>query len=184
VVGDCEKTVIMKQGLAIELSGKEFTCCKKCGYLCSLLFVVMTAGFIYLEVIIPFPDSVFVFGFHAFFYLAYQIFASETEAREYLSNTLSIDQTFQDIQKAIESAPICILKIGCYHVVTERDSDGNTSTRDVYTHRAEEPFSFSGWVDISPPASTIDYLRFLKLSRLHIDEIVEMDPNVRARYKS
>merc|ERR1719329_1136530 len=54
----------------------------------------------------------------------------------------------------------------------------------VNTHYVEEQFKYTGWVDRSPPSSTIDFLKFFTLTRLKIDEIVEMAPQVKARYEA
>ena len=62
-------------------------------------------------------------------------------------------------------------------------SGSGENRKRVNTHYAEEDFTFTGWVDRSPPSSTIDFLKFFKLTRLEIDEIVEMAPNVKVRYE-
>ena len=60
---------------------------------------------------------------------------------------------------------------------------GGKNRKKVVTFNGEQQFVYTGWVDRSPPSSTIDFLKFFTLTRLKIEEIVEMAPQVKARYE-
>ena len=111
-------------------------------------------------------------------YLGYHFNAWDTDAWKYLNNTLSTTVLFNNITNAIAAPPECIYKIECYHWLKKKNG------RDkIVTHSAKEPFRFTGWVDRSPPATSIDYLNNLLLCRLKIDEIIDMAPMVRKRHQ-
>lgn len=65
---------------------------------------------------------------------------------------------------------------------TRKDKKGRTRKVRVDTHDAAQDFQIIGCVDRSPPASTIDFLKFFNIIRLEIDEVVEMAPDVKSRY--
>lgn len=81
------------------------------------------------------------------------------------------------------------MTIQCYHyethIVTERDSEGNTRTRTetrrVNTHFARETFPIYSWMDRSPPSSTLYYLDVLHLVRLRTYKSVDYAPGAMNR---
>ena len=170
--------------MEVNLSGDELTCKKFCLSLGALTsFLIFYAGLLYDLVISYPPGPSGLIILLVFIYIVYQVIACKTEGFEYLKNTLSTVVLFDNITKAIAAPPDCIYKIQCYHWETRRDNNGNEKRVRVNTHAAEERFTFTGWVDRSPPATSIDYIAKLLVCRLNIDEIIDMAPVVRKRYQ-
>jgi hypothetical protein len=177
-----EKTILFKEGMEVNLSGDEVTCKKfYLGLGAATCFFIFYAGLIHELAIVPEPTPLVVLLF--IIYIVYQVIACQTEGFKYLRNTLSTITLFDNITKAIAAPPDCIFKIKCYHYENRRDNNGNTKRVRVDTHSAEQRFHFTGWVDRSPPASSIDYLNNLLVCRLNIEEIIDMAPVVRKRYQ-
>ena len=57
-----------------------------------------------------------------------------------------------------------------------------TVEEKIPSYCTKKKFEFTDWVDRSPPASTIDFLNLILVSRLNIDKIVDMSPTARKRY--
>jgi len=53
----------------------------------------------------------------------------------------------------------------------------------VNTHYAEKHFKIKKWEDKSPPASTLDFLSVLLLSRLHTDKSLKWGPKANQRFE-
>ena len=119
----------------------------------------------------------------------YWIYSCCTSSTKYIMNTTALKQVFANVDAAIRSPPDCSMTMQCYHyethIVTERDSEGNTSTRTetrrVNTHYAREVFPIYSWVDRSPPSSTLYYLDVLHLVRLRTYKTVNYAPGAMNR---
>jgi hypothetical protein len=59
-----------------------------------------------------------------------------------------------------------------YHYEWRRRGNKNRYER-VNTHRKEEPFRYSEYIDQSPEASALEYLKNYKLTRVHYNVDVE-----------
>ena len=172
--------MLFKDGMRIELSGKEEgskTIIRKvAGGTCWFIGIFGGIHFVStteIEFIKEF--SAHILGIILCFYLAYLIKACNYEASKFMDNILSISDLFKDIEKAINAAPKCDFYIYCY--------DKDSENKHINESRERKNFKIDQWVDRSPPASNIDFLKFFKLTRLEIDESVEMSPIVRKRYE-
>ena len=121
----------------------------------------------------------------------YWIWSCCTSSSRYICNTTAIDQVYQNVDRAIKSAPVCTMRIECYHyetrVHTTKDSEGNTSTRTerhrVTTWTARQPFAFTLAIDQSPPSSTLHYLDVMHLVRLRTYKNISYSPQAMASYQ-
>ena len=178
------KTVLFKEGMLVVLSGDELTCCKVYRTLSQILLclgVLVAAGMGVVMNSQYDQDATNFFALAVICYIANSIVSCTNDACKYLCHTLGIVQLFKDVELGIAAAPICRHHMECYHYETHTDKDGNTSKTKVVTSTHDQDFEFSEWVDQSPPASTIDYLEHLLLSRLNIAEIVNYSPGARHR---
>lgn len=176
-----EEIMLFKDGMRIELGKEEGPktkilkltegSCWFIGIFGGIHFVSTTE----IEFIQEF--SAHLFGLILCFYLAYLIKSCNDEVSKFMDNVLSISDLFKDIEKAINAAPECDFYIYCYDKYEGKDNE------HVNVSRERKKFKIDQWVDRSPPASNIDFLKFFKLTRLEIDESVEMSPIVRKRYE-
>jgi len=178
------KTVLFKDGMLVVLSGDELTGCKMYrtgSQILLCLGVLIAAG---MGVVLSGnrdPTGQNYYALAVLLYIIYMCVSGANDACRYLCNTLGIVQLFKDVELGIAAAPICNHHMECFHYETSRDKEGNESKRKVVTSTHDQPFNFEEWVDQSPPASTIDYLEYLLLSRLNIAEIINYSPAARHR---
>ena len=93
-----------------------------------------------------------------------------------------------NIEAAIAAEPILRMHIQNYHYEERvtKDKDGNERRRKVRvnTHRADEPFRFTDWIDRSPPASSLHYIDLFLLTRIHTEKDINLSPQASRSYAS
>jgi hypothetical protein len=117
-------------------------------------------------------------------YVIYLIWSCCHPSTRYISNLVTLDQTYRNINSAILAPPSVEFHIQCYHfetrIHTSRDSNGRhrttTHRERVNTHRATSPFQFRLWEDRSPPSSVLHFLSVLSLSRLQTKKKILYGP--------
>ena len=129
------------------------------------------------------------------FYFNLVIFSCCMPATRYLCNLVEQPKLKAKIELAIESEPDINYYIQCYHYEwrevtrTDRDADGNETYRTervrerVNTHYAEKHFKIKKWEDRSPPASTLDFLSVLLLSRLSTEKEIKYSTKAWHRFE-
>ena len=66
----------------------------------------------------------------------------------YLINVEALTDKLGEVNEGIEAAPECKISISCYHFDDEVDADKSNEDRErKVTHRAEELFTCTEWVD-------------------------------------
>ena len=65
-----------------------------------------------------------------------------------------------------------------YEERVTRDKEGNERRHKVRvnTHRADEPFHFTEWIDRSPPSSSLHYIDLFLLTRIHTEKDINLSP--------
>ena len=122
----------------------------------------------------------------------YAIWSCCASSTKYIFNTKHLPVVMNNIQSAINAAPVVRFTIQNYHyetrVVYERDSEGNSRTRTetyrVNTHYASMQMAIDHWFDCSPPVATLNYLDALHLTRLHTHKYIRYTPTGRLKYQS
>lgn len=123
--------------------------------------------------------------------IIYWIWSCITSSTKYICNTTEIDRVYRNVDAAIQAAPVCNMRIQCYHYenhhFTEKDADGNTrhrtERRRVNTHFAQQRFAFTLAIDQSPPSSTLHYLDVMHLVRLRTYKNISYSPQAMASYE-
>ncbi len=94
-------------------------------------------------------------------------FCSRTYA--FFSNIESANRGQEVINAVRVNPPAVKFDIQNYHFETRVERrNGNTHVKQVRvnTHHADKPFAFCEWMDISPEASAIDYVKAHRLTRM------------------
>ena len=94
---------------------------------------------------------------------------------------------FENVDKAIASAPVCTHHIQNWH--TERRTSGSgknrkTRTVRVNTHYHSENFHIPAYVDKSPPSSALHYIDIFFLTRINTEKIVNLSVQAEERYEA
>lgn len=105
-----KRTILFKEGMEVNLEGDGCSC-KKCyiGFCSMIACGVFYACFVgHLISGMVFPPLVFL---QVIILIIYNILSCQSDASQYLSNTLSVKDIFDNISKAIAAAPETNLKI-------------------------------------------------------------------------
>jgi len=114
-----------------------------------------------------------MFGIICYLIVICESFCAKTY--KFLINLDESNNVMPIINKFRTLYPIVLFKIQNYHYEYRRDKNGSHRHR-VNTHRAEAPFRYMEWIDQSPDATAIDYIKLQKITRLDFKLICHYTP--------
>jgi hypothetical protein len=118
----------------------------------------------------------FYWIFTFIFYFLMVIETASTRTMHYLSNLVSSKHTDDMINNVRKNAPAINFKIQNYHyewVTRHRGGKRETRRERVDTHFACEPFRYCEYIDISPDASAIEFVKMTRLARLNFGKVMQ-----------
>ena len=105
------------------------------------------------------------------------------ESASYLNNIQDFLESMSNINMGIKSPPFINFHMECYHYETRKQGKSEKRVK-VVTHRANQKFKAQKWIDESASIASLFYLQAMYMTRLLIDETVEVGPNAITRYDS